>query len=1074
MPLELISDARERHQRVDALLQRHTSGQAPLTAQETQNLIQELQTHRIELQMQNEALQKARDAAVAATACYIDFYDFAPVGYFTLNNLGRITRSNPAAARLVGLTRDQLPGQLFSTYVAAVDRQIFVDFLQQVFAAGSPHACEVLLTAQHSTPRTIHLEATVSSDGKECHAVVIDVTGQKQIEAALRESQTRWQFALEGAGDGVWDWEVATNTMFFSKQWKEIIGYDEAEIGTGLEEWSSRVHPDDLPRVMSDLQPHLEGRTPAYTNEHRMRCKDGSYKWILARGLVITRDAAGKPLRAVGTHTDITVSKQNEAKLTQSTRALDEAQRIASLGSWSLDVASNQIIWTTELYRMYGLDPARPVPPFTEHAKYFKPESWERLIVALAHTRETGIPYEFELETVRQDGSEGWMWVRGERGQDTNGNTVEIRGVAKDITARKQVEMNLRKLARAVEQSPVTVVITDTKGAIEYTNPQFTKITGYTFDEVKGKNFRILKSGVQSPEVYRNLWATISTGGEWHSEMCNQRKDGSLYWEDASISPVVDETGRITHYLAVKEDITARRVAEAQIREQAALLDVAQDAIMVINLDRIVTYWNRAAEKIYGLTSAEALGRTYEELIYSVVPPDFPAAWAQLLKQGTFTDDRQHSTRSGKKIDARTRATVVLDAQDTAKSILLVITDITESKLLEAQFLRAQRMESLGALASGVAHDLNNVLTPILISVELLRPLAKAKHDHEMLQILSDSARRGADIVQQLLLFGRGSDTPRSAMNAAGVVKEVGRMIRETFPKKLVVSIQAPADLRLIEADKTQIHQVLLNLCVNARDAMPQGGRLTLTAENIQIEEPFALRHGGKQAGPYILLRVADTGTGISAANLEKIFDPFFTTKPIGEGTGLGLATVLGIVRSHEGFLVVNSTVGSGTAFEVYLPATVSAVEAAASHSNSLALLGRGEWILLVDDEEPIRSVLQRTLAEDNYHVLVASDGAEALGVFAQNAAMIKLVITDAMMPVMDGAQTVHALRRLNPLLPVIAISGSAQHAEFENDFGPRLRFLSKPFPSELALHLVRQALDEAYPVNPLTRSTSP
>ncbi|MFO7813755.1 MAG: PAS domain S-box protein, partial [Pelovirga sp.] len=281
----------------------------------------------------------------------------------------------------------------------------------------------------------------------------------------------------------------------------------------------------------------------------------------------------------------VEISKQKLAleELQRKEHDLKESQRIAHVGSWRLDVATNEVIWTEELYRMYGFDPSLPVPPYTEHMKLFTPESWEKLSAALAHTRETGVPYTLELETVRKDGTNGWMWVQGEAEVDSAGKTVELLGAAQDITERKQTEEVLVKLRRAVEQSVSTIVITDVDGNIEYANPQFEKTTGYTIEEALGQNPRMLKTGHTKPQEYQELWESILAGKEWRGQFHNQRKDGSTYWEYATISPIRDTSGKITHFLAVKEDITERidhetklKRMQTQQRRQFELLDAAE------------------------------------------------------------------------------------------------------------------------------------------------------------------------------------------------------------------------------------------------------------------------------------------------------------------------------------------------------------------------------------------------------------------------------------------------------------------------------------------------------------------
>lgn len=639
------------------------------------------------------------------------------------------------------------------------------------------------------------------------------------------------------------------------------------------------------------------------------------------------------------------------------------------------------------------------------------------------------------------------------------GEVGAVEGFLIDTTSQRRAKADFEMLFDTMlDGFALHDVLCDSQGQpVDYryvaVNPAFERHTGFKAADVIGRT--VLQVFPALEPTWTDAFRRVASSGE--AEVFESRSQ--LLNRFFAVSAFRPSPGR---FACIMVDITARKLAEQQIREQAALLDVTQDAIFVTNLDRTVSYWNRSAVLLFDLPP-DAAGKKIETLTQKDPPPDFAELWQAVVARREWTSERRRLTPAGRMIDVRIRARILVDARGEAASVLVVFTDITESKQLELQFLRAQRLESLGALASGVAHDLNNVLTPILIATEMLRPLAQAAEDHQTLQLLSDSARRGADIVQQLLLFGRGSDSPRSPLSVGGTIKDVGKMMRGTFPKNIVLSVQAPADLWLVDADRTQLHQVILNLCVNARDAMPQGGRLMATAENVQVDEAFARNHGGKRTGSHVRLRVQDTGTGIAPEHLEKIFDPFFTTKPVGQGTGLGLATVLGIVRSHEGLLEVQSVVGQGTTFDIYLPAAASAVGVATSELDRQEAMGHDELILVVDDEESICSALQRTLTTHHYRVLTASDGAEALGVFARNVTHVKLLITNVWMPVMGGAETIRALRRLNPKLPVIAMSGLSTHrAELERDFGPRLQFLSKPFEADHALRLVREALDAA------------
>ncbi len=653
---------------------------------------------------------------------------------------------------------------------------------------------------------------------------------------------------------------------------------------------------------------------------------------------------------------------------------------------------------------------------------------------------------------------------------DSTAQKTAAYGLEEHITERTQIDAALAaselRFRSLIENVPnVAVQAFDKERRVIFWNSASERLYGYTRAEALGRRLEDIAVPPESRErVVAALEAFIDHDQPFRTDEIELvRKDGRRISVYFSILKLCGANGEPEIH-CIQVDITARKEAEQRIREQAALLDVAQDAILVATLDGTVTYWNRGAEIMYGIPAAEACGRRFENLVYREVPAEFGQNWNTLLKTGEWDGENKHVSRTGRVLEVRGRGKMMRSASGEPSAVLLIVSDVTESKRLEAQYLRAQRLESVGALASGIAHDLNNVLTPILMSVELLRPLARSSHDSEMLQLLSDSARRGSDIVQQLLLFGRGTDSPRSLLSVAAVIRDLGRMIRETFPRNLTISVQAPADLRLVQADRTQLEQVVLNLCVNARDAMPEGGKLSVVAENVNVEPTFAAAHGGRKAGAHVRIEVKDTGGGIPPELLDKIFDPFFTTKPVGEGTGLGLATAVGIVRSHEGFIDVQSEPGRGSVFGVFLPAAPTSAEAGVESPAGEELKGAGELVLVIEDEEGIRTVLQRALEVANYRVMTACDGAEGVGVFARNAASIALVITDVMMPVMGGAQAVPMMRQLNPQLPVIAISGleRAHRADMEKVQGPPVRFLPKPFSVDLALSEVWHSLNKA------------
>ncbi|MBI3260349.1 MAG: response regulator, partial [Ignavibacteriae bacterium] len=404
------------------------------------------------------------------------------------------------------------------------------------------------------------------------------------------------------------------------------------------------------------------------------------------------------------------------------------------------------------------------------------------------------------------------------------------------------------------------------------------------------------------------------------------------------------------------------------------------------------------------------------------------------------------------------QGTVIKDAQGNVVRVVVVSRDVTEKKQLEHQFLRMQRMESIGTLAGGIAHDLNNILSPILLSVSVLSRKLTDPQSQRMLHILESSTKRGSELIKQVLSFARGVEGEFTLIQVRHIIDEIGKIINQTFPKSIELRTNLPKHLPTISADATQIHQVLMNLCVNARDAMPNGGKIEIEAETIVLDEQYIRMHIEAQLGTYVVITVTDQGNGIPPAILERIFEPFFTTKSIDKGTGLGLSTVLTIIKSHNGFINVYSEVGKGTTFKVYLPAQESA-EIDIVSVNEKQLLGNGELILIVDDEESIREITKVTLEANGYSVITAIDGTEAITAFATHGTEIALVITDMMMPYMDGTATIRALQKMNPNVKVIAVSGLKQDGEIMHR--DSVTFLNKPYTSEKLIHLIGERIQE-------------
>jgi len=477
--------------------------------------------------------------------------------------------------------------------------------------------------------------------------------------------------------------------------------------------------------------------------------------------------------------------------------------------------------------------------------------------------------------------------------------------------------------------------------------------------------------------------------------------------------------------------------------------------------------WSEQTHRIFE-TDPAVLEPTHTFFLERVHPEDrtkVSDAFVRSLKQpGSHVIEHRLMLPDGRIKHVEERWRTCLSEEGVIQTAVGTCQDISERRTLEEQFLRAQRLESIGTLAGGIAHDLNNLLTPIIMGVDLLRQLGANDDGSVVMDTIESSARRGANLVRQVLSFARGVDGARVAVKVADVVREVEAIIANTFPKNLCFEANLPQDLWLISGDPTQINQVLLNLCVNARDAMPHGGRLAITARNALVDEQSIVVSRGVSVGSYVVVEVADTGVGMTGEVIARIFEPFFTTKELGSGTGLGLSTVLGIVRSHGGFVQVESQPGRGSLFQLHLPAHATA--AAPVSPDALPAdppRGEGELILVVDDESLIRSVTQRTLEAFGYRVILAADGAQAISQFVLRRSDVALILTDMMMPVMDGSALMGAVHRLDPELPIIAVSGlesSGKVAE-ASSLGVT-HFLPKPYSTVSLLSLIKRVLRES------------
>jgi two-component system cell cycle sensor histidine kinase/response regulator CckA len=534
-----------------------------------------------------------------------------------------------------------------------------------------------------------------------------------------------------------------------------------------------------------------------------------------------------------------------------------------------------------------------------------------------------------------------------------------------------------------------------------------------------------------------------------------------IQWSDEDISILRTMSEIVASTIERMRREKALREQTILLQEQAALLDQASDYIMVARHTGELTYANISAREALNVTSDD-IGVKQLKGLMLFKDEQYRIIEASLLQKHSWSGEIMFANPNGKDRPCQCSLTMMVDEQGGPSTVLAICSDVSERKEIERSLMRAQRMETVGTLAGGIAHDLNNILGPIMVGIEMLKLDAGDERSLKLLQTMESSAHRGARIVKQVLAFGRGMTTERILVSPKHIAREINDMMRETFPKNIQIHTDIAKNIRNANADPTQMHQVLLNLTVNARDAMPRGGNIKVTAENFDIDASFAQLHKDVKPGAYIRFSVDDTGPGIAPDLMDRIFEPFFTTKEVGKGTGLGLSTVQSIVQSHDGFIDVYSELGTGTSFKVYIPALLTESESDIPvRIEDEYPLGNKETILVVDDEASVREIAASTLQSFNYEVLVASDGAEGLAVYSENKERIDIILSDMMMPFLDGPSMIRALKKIDNRVRVIGMSGlkTEDKEKLAIELGVK-HFIEKPYTANTLLKVLRQALN--------------
>jgi PAS domain S-box-containing protein len=870
---------------------------------------------------------------------YRSVFENAGVGIDLLDLEGRIVQVNQALLDMLGYAKEDIYQRTFLDITPPEDKEISRRTLEALHAGEiDSYRIEKRYLRKDGSILWGDLSASAvrNANGERVGTVgvIADITDRKTFEQALTEKEARYRALFENTRNGVAIYEAVDNgedfiLVDFNKAAETITGVQRDRV---IGKRVSEVFPDVRRLGLFEvLQKTWESGVPSHHpvskyQDNRIEIWVENFVYQLPSGEIVA----------------LLSDETERMRMEDALKASEEWYRRLVEESFDgifVQKGSQIVFANSRLYEMLGYSDGELEG--TDHWKVYHPDYQEITRErALARMRGEEVVSQYEVKLQRKDGTyfDGEIRAKAVTVKGEPGVRVWVR----DVSKRKQSEEVQRRLATAVEQAVETIVITDTEGRIQYVNPAFERVTGYTRDEVIGRNPSLLKSGKHDQTFYKNLWDTIKRGEVWTGRLVNRKKDGSLYHEEAAISPVRDVGGKIINYVSVKRDIT-------------------------------------------------------------------------------------------------------------------------EHLQLASQLLHAQKMEAVGTLAGGIAHDFNNLLQVTMGYSELL--IQDSNEDDprraDLLKIFQ-AAKSGTELVQRLLLFSRKVEPKPVPLNLNRLIMHVEKLLKRTIPKMIDIEIDLFPSLSEINADPSQIEQVLMNLAVNARDAMPDGGKLTFATRNVRLDEEYCRAHvGGAHPGQYVLLTISDTGYGIDKVTIEHIFEPFYTTKELGRGTGLGLAMVYGIVKQHEGYITCESEIGQGTTFGVYLPVIEPRLEPEVEASGEFPALGT-ETILLVDDEDTVRQLGERILTKSGYTVLIAANGKEAIDVYVQHKEELALVILDLIMPKMGGKDCLKELLRIYPNVKVLISSGFSSAASTREciELGAK-GFVAKPFRFKELLREVRKALDE-------------
>jgi two-component system cell cycle sensor histidine kinase/response regulator CckA len=891
-----------------------------------------------------------------------------------------------------------------------------------------------------------------------------------KVMQELRQNGELFRALIENAMDGVCILEKDGTTSYLSPSIKPMLGYTPEE-RKGKNAFDL-IHPQDAPRVAEALKDLFEAPDRERRTEFRFRHQDGS--WRLLEGSAKSHAFTSPALQGIVVHYhDITEKKRAEEVLRQSEGNLRAIFNNSSQSISLTDIEGRMVAFNEKASQT---SVAMGGPPFELGKKLvdYAPASHQAVIQQRLDQALAGKTLRLESQYRNQDGSDHWYEVTYNPVYGPKGEVAGVCLMGEVIDERKNVERALRegeeRFRGIFENSPVGIALVGLDAKLLAVNPRFCAIVGYPSADLIGKSFIDITYPPDIELDVKNYQHLISGQiDNYEMEKRYLRKDGQIVWVNLVASLVRNEAGEPLHGLGLVEDITEKKKNEGALSELAAILEQTSAAVSSTDLEGVITVWNRGAEKLFGYPEAKILGRS----IFMLAAPDrieeMRDLWGRAGKGENIADyETIRLKQNGDPVDVAVNLSPILNSQGKVTGLSVIYRDLTKEKSAqealrkqEEQMRLVQKMDAIGRLAGGVAHDFNNLLSVIGGNAEfLMSSLSPDDPQREELMEIQKAVRRGADLTRQLLVFGQKQVSQPAPLQLNDTVTEMNKMLRRLIDAHIEIVIEPGSGLWMIEADPIQIQQVILNLALNSRDAMPQGGRLVLRTRNVGSADPDLAKHPELQAGGYVKLWVTDTGIGMTPEVQKRVFEPFFTTKA-DKGTGLGLSTVYGIVHQARGHISLESHPGLGTTFTIFFPAETSG-KTLKFKAEQMPLLPVGtETLLVAEDEEPVRKIVLRILEKQGYKLLEAEHGEAALKRSQETPGPIHLLLTDTVMPKMNGKELAQKLKKSRPKMKVLFMSGYPQEVlARQGTLDPDIHLLQKPFTAEELAQKIRQVLD--------------